>query len=54
MSSGQTDWVMRAAEVAQEVLAPHADGVDREGRWPSESVVALGQSGLLGRNRSGR
>ncbi|MFN3648123.1 MAG: acyl-CoA dehydrogenase family protein [Armatimonadota bacterium] len=40
---------MEAAErVAREVLATHADEVDREGRWPSESLRALGEAGLLG------
>jgi alkylation response protein AidB-like acyl-CoA dehydrogenase len=41
-------WVSKAEETAREVLAAHADGVDAEGRWPSEGVAALGRAGLLG------
>jgi alkylation response protein AidB-like acyl-CoA dehydrogenase len=41
-------WIARAREVATETLARHADDVDRTGRWPDESVQALGQAGLLG------
>jgi alkylation response protein AidB-like acyl-CoA dehydrogenase len=41
-------WVNTAAKLAREVLACHADDVDRNGRWPAEAVTALRQSGLLG------
>ena len=41
-------WIARAREVAVETLARHADDVDRTGRWPAESIKALGQAGLLG------
>jgi alkylation response protein AidB-like acyl-CoA dehydrogenase len=41
-------WPECAAAVADEVLAVHADDVDRAGRWPAESVEALGKAGLLG------
>jgi alkylation response protein AidB-like acyl-CoA dehydrogenase len=41
-------WVDRAAGVANEVLARHAEDVDRQGRWPGESIAALSASGLLG------
>jgi alkylation response protein AidB-like acyl-CoA dehydrogenase len=46
----QTDnpWVSKAEAVAAEVLARHADDVDIQGRWPAESVEALGREGLLG------
>jgi alkylation response protein AidB-like acyl-CoA dehydrogenase len=37
-----------ARTVAREVLARHADDVDREGRWPAESIAALAEVGLLG------
>lgn len=37
-----------ARQLAASVLAPNAEAVDREGRFPSESVEALGKSGLLG------
>ena len=48
MSDLITDWAARAESVARDVLAPHADDVDRTGRWPAESVAELGKSGLLG------
>jgi alkylation response protein AidB-like acyl-CoA dehydrogenase len=41
-------WVGRAEGVAREVLALHAEDVDRRGRWPGEGLAALGESGLLG------
>jgi alkylation response protein AidB-like acyl-CoA dehydrogenase len=44
----KADWVERAGEVAAEVLGRHADEVDREGRWPAESLAALAEAGLLG------
>lgn len=37
-----------AERIAREVLAVHAEEVDREGRWPQESVTALREAGLLG------
>lgn len=37
----------RAAVVAAEVVAPHADEVDRDGRFPVESLDALRAAGLL-------
>src|SRR5437899_1579278 len=40
--------VTRAAEIATRVLAPAATKNDREGRFPSEAVAVLGESGLLG------
>jgi alkylation response protein AidB-like acyl-CoA dehydrogenase len=48
MTGGENKWVARAEGLAREVLAPHADDVDRQGRWPEEGVAALGASGLLG------
>ncbi|HEV3004074.1 MAG TPA: acyl-CoA dehydrogenase family protein [Pirellulales bacterium] len=41
-------WLVRAREVAADVLGRHAGDVDRQARWPAESVEALAQSGLLG------
>jgi alkylation response protein AidB-like acyl-CoA dehydrogenase len=41
-------WQARAETVARTVLARHADEVDRQGRWPAESVHALAEAGLLG------
>jgi len=37
-----------AERVTREVLARYADEVDREGRWPIESVAALKSEGLFG------
>jgi alkylation response protein AidB-like acyl-CoA dehydrogenase len=43
----ENPWVARAERVALQVLASHADDVDRQGRWPRESVTALAEAGLL-------
>src|SRR4051794_2278478 len=40
--------VARVQSLAEDVLAPHAADVDRRGRFPRESVEALGRAGLLG------
>jgi alkylation response protein AidB-like acyl-CoA dehydrogenase len=48
MENTEAGWVNRAAAVARDVLGWHAEDVDRQGRWPKESLAALGQSGLLG------
>jgi alkylation response protein AidB-like acyl-CoA dehydrogenase len=40
--------VSLANRIAQEVLAPHADDVDQNSRWPAEAVAILRESGLLG------
>ena len=48
VDSTDNRWIVRAREVTAEVLAPHADDVDRTARWPAESIKALGQTGLLG------
>lgn len=40
--------VERAEAVSREVLARWADEVDREGRWPEESITALREAGLFG------
>jgi alkylation response protein AidB-like acyl-CoA dehydrogenase len=44
----ENSWVARAASLAEEVLARHAEDVDRRGRWPEESIAALRESRLLG------
>lgn len=46
--ANSAEWVERAANLAREVLAVHADEVDREGRWPAESLAALAESGIYG------
>jgi isovaleryl-CoA dehydrogenase len=37
-----------AREVAEKVLTPLAEELDREGCWPREGMQALGEAGLLG------
>jgi alkylation response protein AidB-like acyl-CoA dehydrogenase len=41
-------WLKKAETVARDVLAAHTSDVDSHGRWPAESIAALGSSGLLG------
>jgi alkylation response protein AidB-like acyl-CoA dehydrogenase len=43
-----TNWRSVAEAAANETLARHADDVDQRGRWPAESVAALGRAGLFG------
>ena len=38
----------RLEPILEGVIAPHAEAVDREGRFPAETVAALGEAGLLG------
>jgi isovaleryl-CoA dehydrogenase len=37
-----------AERIASNVLAPNADQVDLQGKWPSDSLHALAQAGLMG------
>jgi alkylation response protein AidB-like acyl-CoA dehydrogenase len=48
VSKTANPWVVRAASLAEEVLACHADDVDRRARWPVENIAALRESRLLG------
>lgn len=48
VNATENKWVTTANELAHSVLARHAEDVDRQGRWPSESIAALGEAGLLG------
>ena len=48
MENTHEGWLRRAEEVGRDVLARHAADVDRSGRWPAESVAALGEAGLMG------
>jgi alkylation response protein AidB-like acyl-CoA dehydrogenase len=48
VTGANNKWIGKAEDLAREVLAHHAGDVDRQGRWPGESLAALGQSGLLG------
>jgi alkylation response protein AidB-like acyl-CoA dehydrogenase len=38
----------RAEEVAADVLAPHAERVDRDACWPEHAFAALAEAGLMG------
>jgi len=40
--------VLKAREIASRVLAPSAVQNDKAGRFSTEAVVSLGESGLLG------
>jgi alkylation response protein AidB-like acyl-CoA dehydrogenase len=42
------DLVARTQDIINEVVARHAKDVDRDARFPSESMAALGGAGLLG------
>lgn len=48
LSQREADLAGRAAALAAEVLTPHAADVDARGRFPEESIAALGAEGLLG------
>lgn len=37
-----------ARDVASSVVAPNAEQIDRDARWPAEAMRALGEAGLLG------
>jgi len=47
MSQSSIQWIARA-DAARDLLARHAPDVDREARWPAESVAALAEARLLG------
>src|SRR5262249_49676921 len=40
--------VAKAETIARDVLAKHAAKVDAEARFPEESILALGEAGLMG------
>jgi alkylation response protein AidB-like acyl-CoA dehydrogenase len=46
--SDSATWIAKAETVAREVLAKHAADVDRQARWPAESIDAIAKAGLLG------
>src|SRR5215210_1063108 len=48
MNDSSSDWVKRAEAASRDVLARHAADVDREARWPAESLDALRKAGLMG------
>jgi alkylation response protein AidB-like acyl-CoA dehydrogenase len=47
MNQSSAHWIARA-EAARDFLARHAADVDRDARWPAESMAALAEAGLLG------
>ena len=48
LSTHHTDWRDKARKVAQRELAPRAEAIDREGRYPIESMDAFRKMGWLG------
>jgi len=48
LTDDQTAVVRKAREIAEAVIAPNAAAVDRDARFPAESIRALGEAGLLG------
>jgi alkylation response protein AidB-like acyl-CoA dehydrogenase len=48
LNEEQTRIVALVAAVADQSIAPHASRVDRDRAFPTESIAALGQAGLLG------
>jgi alkylation response protein AidB-like acyl-CoA dehydrogenase len=47
LTTNQGKWKRAAERVAQEILRPNAERVDREGAFPTENIRALGKAGLL-------
>ena len=48
MAHSSEHYVAQATSIASDVLAKHAADVDRQARWPAESLAALAQVGLHG------
>jgi alkylation response protein AidB-like acyl-CoA dehydrogenase len=48
MTDTPSPWIAKAELVAGDVLAKHAADVDKNARWPSESIDALRAGGFLG------
>src|SRR5580658_751121 len=48
MTKSTQDILVENEKLAKELLAPRADEIDRERRFPRENIQALGRSGLLG------
>jgi alkylation response protein AidB-like acyl-CoA dehydrogenase len=48
MSEPMSQWTSKAEKIARDVLARHAADVDRQARWPAESIDALKADGFLG------
>jgi len=48
LTTEQGKWKRTAERVARDVIKPNAEQVDREARFPTENIRALGEAGLLG------
>ncbi len=48
LNTNQGKWKRVAEKVADEVIRPNAESVDRSGEFPKENIRALGKAGLLG------
>jgi alkylation response protein AidB-like acyl-CoA dehydrogenase len=48
LTQEQQDWQARAAAIADSDVAPHAEAVDKQRRYPTESLQALKRQGLWG------
>jgi len=48
LSPALADWRSDVRRLAQEVVAPRAEGCDRRYRFPDDTFAAFGESGLLG------
>src|SRR5215213_960447 len=48
MHDSHSPWPAKAEAVARDVLAKHAADVDKQARWPAESIDALKAGGFLG------
>jgi alkylation response protein AidB-like acyl-CoA dehydrogenase len=48
LNDAQSKLVVRAAELADASIAPHAADVDRDGRFPAEGMKALADAGFWG------
>src|SRR5262245_65739174 len=47
MTPSTANWIARS-EAARDLLAKHAPQVDHEAVWPTESMAAVSEAGLLG------
>ncbi|MDH3604332.1 MAG: acyl-CoA/acyl-ACP dehydrogenase, partial [Candidatus Tectomicrobia bacterium] len=48
LTQEQQDWKSRVADLADREVAPHAERVDKDRRYPTESLQALKREGLWG------
>jgi isovaleryl-CoA dehydrogenase len=48
LTQEQHDWKIRIADIADRDVAPHAEAVDKNRRFPTESLQALKREGLWG------